>query len=279
MLKIEQEYLSGERAVFNEKDVTVNDSIFDDGESPLKECANVTTKNTFFRYKYPLWYCDQVEVSDCQFFEMARAGIWYTKNITVKNSMFEAPKNFRKCVGVKIYDTQFLNAEETFWNCSDIYMENVVVKGDYFAMNCSNLELNNLNLLGNYSFDGVKNMTLKNSVLMTKDAFWNSENVTVYDSKISGEYLGWNSKNLTLINCTIESLQGLCYCENLVMKNCKLINTNLAFEYSSVDVDVTTKILSVKNPISGVIKAPKIDEIILENDKVDCSKTQIITEV
>ena len=42
------------------------------------------------------------------------------------------------------------------------------------------------------------------------------KNVTVYDSFITGEYLGWNAKNLTLINCTIESLQGLCYIDNLV---------------------------------------------------------------
>ena len=33
---------------------------------------------------------------------------------------------------------------------------------------------------------------------------------------------------LRFINCTIESLQGLCYIDNLVMKNCKLINTTLS---------------------------------------------------
>ena len=100
--------------------------------------------------------------------------------------------------------------------------------------------------------------------------------MTVYDSFISGEYLGWNAKNLTLINCTIESLQGMCYIDNLVMKNCKLLNTALAFEYSTVDAEVTGKIDSVMNPSSGVIQADSIDELIIENDKVDSAKTRII---
>ena len=112
--------------------------------------------------------------------------------------------------------------------------------------------------------------------MLSKDAFWNTENVTVYESQIFGEYLGLNAKNLTFVNCTIESLQGLCYIDNLVMKNCKLINTTLAFEYSTVDAEITGKIDSVMNPTSGTIRADKIDELILEKDRIDPSKTKII---
>ena len=115
--------------------------------------------------------------------------------------------------------------------------------------------------------------------MLSKDAFWNTNNVTVYDSYISGEYLGWNSKNLTFINCTIESLQGMCYIDNLIMKNCTLINTTLAFEYSNVNVDINGKIDSVFNPSSGVIKAEKIGELIMDKDKIDPEKTNIICPV
>ena len=119
-------------------------------------------------------------------------------------------------------------------------------------------------------------MEIHNAKLLSKDAFWNSENVTVYDSVISGEYLGWNSKNLTLINCTIESLQGMCYIENLVMKNCKLVNTTLAFEYSTVDVEIQGGIDSVINPTSGVIRADSIGTLIMEKDRVNPADTEII---
>ncbi len=60
------------------------------------------------------------------------------------------------------------------------------------------------------------------------------------------------------------------------MKNCKLLNTTLAFEYSTVDAEITGKIDSVMNPSSGVIRADSIDELIVEADKVDPSKTKII---
>ena len=48
--------------------------------------------------------------------------------------------------------------------------------------------------------------------------------------------LNWQA---IILNCTIESLQGMCYIDNLVMKNCKLLNTTLAFEYSTIDVEIT----------------------------------------
>ena len=190
--------------------------------------------------------------------------------------MIEAPKNFRRCRGVNLQNVNFPNAAETLWNCEDVTMEHVTAKGDYFAMNSQNMVLRDFQLVGNYSFDGVKNMEIHNARMLSKDAFWNSENVTVYDSFISGEYLGWNAKNLTLINCTIESLQGMCCIDHLVMKNCKLLNTTLAFEYSTVDAEITGKIDSVMNPSSGVIRADSIDELIVEADKVDSSKTKII---
>ncbi len=143
-------------------------------------------------------------------------------------------------------------------------MDHVKAKGDYFAMNSQNMVIRDFQLVGNYSFDGVKNVEIHNAKMLSKDAFWNSENVTVYDSFISGEYLGWNSKNLTLVNCTIESLQGMCYIDNLVMKNCRLLNTTLAFEYASVDADIQGKIDSVFNPSGGTIRADAIGELILE---------------
>ena len=168
------------------------------------------------------------------------------------------------------------NALETLWHCTDVTLDHVMAKGDYFAMDCENMKIRDFQLAGNYSFDGAKNVEIHNAKLLSKDAFWNSENVTVYDSVISGEYLGWNSKNLTLINCTIESLQGMCYIENLVMKNCKLVNTTLAFEYSTVDVEIQGGIDSVINPTSGVIRADSIETLIMEPERVNPADTEII---
>ena len=276
MMEIYQGFFTGERALFQAEDMKIYDSIFDDGESPLKHSRNIELEGCMFKWKYPLWYSDNIKVRDCSVFEMGRAGIWYTNNIEMSDTIYEAPKGFRRCDGVRLKNVNFTNAAETLWNCKNVTANEITAKGDYFAMNSENMDIYGLNLVGNYSFDGGKNIVIRNSKLLSKDAFWNSENITVYDSFISGEYLGWNSKNLTLINCTIESLQGMCFIENLVIKNCKLINTTLAFEYSTVDAEIVGSIDSVKNPTSGIIRAESIDELIMEKDKVDISKTKII---
>lgn len=276
MEEIRQAYLTGERALFQGANLKIYDSIFADGESPLKESRDIELTGCMFKWKYPLWYAKNIMAKDCTWFDMARAGVWYTDNITVENAVIEAPKNFRRCRGVRLKGVNLPNAAETLWSCQDVTMENVSARGDYFAMNSQDMVIRDFQLVGNYSFDGAKNVEIHNARMLSKDSFWNSENVTVYDSFISGEYLGWNAKNLTLIDCTIESLQGMCYIDNLVMKNCKLLNTTLAFEYSTVDAEIVGKVDSVMNPTSGTIRADEIGELILEKDKIDPDKTTII---
>ncbi len=276
MRTIKQGYYEGERPLFGERDLLIEDTIFTNGESPLKESADIKLYNSMFQWKYPLWYCENIYAKDCTWFEMARAGVWYTHHITVEDSQIEAPKNFRRCSDLTLRNISFPNAAETLWSCKDVVLDHVEAKGDYFAMNSTDMKVDALVLYGNYSFDGGKNIEIHHSRLLSKDAFWNSESITIYDSYIAGEYLGWNSKNLTLINCTVESLQGMCYIDHLVMKNCKLLNTTLAFEYSTVEADIKGRIDSVFNPSSGTITADKIGTLILEKDRIDPSKTVII---
>lgn len=274
--EVRQQFLTGERALFAAHDLAIYDTIFDDGESPLKESENIALYGSMFKWKYPLWYSKNIQAKDCTWFDMARAGVWYTDNMSVEGAMIEAPKNFRRCKDLSLRDVTFTNAEETLWSCDRVTMKNVTAKGDYFAMNTNNINVDGFNLVGNYSFDGCQNVEIHHARMLSKDAFWNTDHVMVYDSFISGEYLGWNAKNLTLVNCTIESLQGMCYIDNLVMKNCKLINTTLAFEYSSVEADIDGTIDSVINPTSGRITADHIEKLIMEKDKVDTTKTLIV---
>ena len=90
---IKQKYLSGERALFKSNNLKIEDSIFADGESPLKESKNIEINETIFKWKYPLWYCNDVKVTNSTLLETARSGIWYTKNISIIDSIIEAPKN------------------------------------------------------------------------------------------------------------------------------------------------------------------------------------------
>ena len=267
---------TGERALFASSEIEIKNAHFHDGESPLKESSDINLERCRFSWKYPLWYCHGVFAVDTLLDESARSGIWYTQDIEMRDCIIKAPKTFRRSCGIKLENVSIENAQETMWNCSDIQLCDVSIKGDYFGLGAQDVVAEKLDVDGNYLFDGGKNITVRNSKLISKDAFWNCENVLVENCLIVGEYLGWNSKNVTFINCTIESNQGMCYMDNVTLRGCTLANTDLCFEYCTVDAEIISHVVSVKNPISGRIIAESIGEIIHEPDKVDVTKTEII---
>ena len=97
--------------------------------------------------------------------------------------------------------------------------------------------------------------------------------VTVRNSTVKGEYLAWYSENLTLINCKIIGTQPFCYCKNLTLVNCEMLDTDLSFEKSEVNASITTPVISIKNPTSGRITVPAVDELILTDEN---AKAEII---
>ena len=272
-------YYSEERALFGSQDLWIDNCDFKDGESPLKESKNLRVSRTTFFYKYPMWYCTDVVVDNTKLEKTAKSGIWYTKNMEMRNSLILAPKTFRRCDGLRIEETQIVYADETLWNCNNVHLVKVKARGDYLGFHSSNVEADELYLEGNYAFDGGKNITVRNSTLYSKDSFWNCEDVKVINSTIIGEYIGWNSKNVTFINCVIESHQGFCYMKNVKLINCKVINSDLTFEYSEdIDADIITVVDSIKNPSSGVIKAKDVNKLIMDEKFIDPSKTKVLVD-
>ena len=268
-------FFTGERALYNLSFAKIYDSVFADGESPLKESDNIKIVNSIFKWKYPLWYSSDISAEKPTLLETARSGIWYTKRINMTDCTIEAPKTFRRSSDINLQRCVMPIAQETLWYCKNITLKDVSAKGDYFGLSAENVYADSFTLNGNYAFDGGENIEINNSRLISKDAFWNCKNVVVRNSTIIGEYLGWNSENVTFIDCVIESNQGLCYMDNVRLVNCKLLRTDLAFEFSSVDADIKSNIISVKNPISGRINAHGVGEIILDKNLIDPSKTKI----
>ena len=275
--KIDGGTYTGERALFMLTNAVITEATFCDGESPLKESLNIDIVKCTFDWKYPIWYANNIEVTDSRLNFTARSGIWYTDNITMHRCVIDAPKTFRKASRITLNSCSFEHADETFWFCKDIKLECVKAKGNYFAMGSENVEVNHLELDGNYFLDGAKNCVVRDSTLHSKDAFWNTENVTIINCKIIGEYLGWNSKNLTLINCEISSNQGLCYIEGLKMINCKLTDSALCFEYcSKIDATIIDTFESIKNPTSGIIRVQGVKKLIVdENSRANKDEMKI----
>lgn len=270
--------LDQERALYGIKNAEVRHCVFDgpaDGESALKEAGALHVSDCDFRLRYPLWHVDHSTLESCRMNEDCRAALWYNKDVRLTKCSLGGIKAVREGRNVDLEDCQ-INSAEFGWKCRGLALTRCSLVSEYPFLDCQDVKINRLDMKAKYSFQYVKNLSIRHSVLDTKDAFWHSENVTVEDSVVKGEYLGWYSKNLTFINCKIIGTQPLCYAKNLVLKNCEMQKADLAFEYSEVQADIITDIISVKNPQKGYIRAPHIGEIILDENRLPGSNCQII---
>lgn len=264
---ISNTFFEGERPLFAKSDLRLEKVKFYPGESALKHCHRVQAIDCEFMGKYPLWHDDGVELERCRFTVYSRAAIWYSERVRMVNSVVEAPKMFREVRHLSIEDTDLSSASECGWNCHDVELRSVEIRGgDYLLMNGSGIRIEGFRLQGNYAFQGARDVVIRDAKLDSKDAFWNAENVTVHDSVLDGEYLGWHSRNLRLVNCTIRGSQPLCYATDLVLENCVMVDTDLCFEHSTLDAVVNGEIRSIKNPRGGSIKAGRIGEIVLDQN-------------
>ena len=255
-----------ERAFYGVKDAVIDGCKFQgpaDGESALKETGNLTVKNCEFLLRYPLWHNSDSVIDNCRMTETCRAALWYDKNTVIKNSVLGGSKAVRECDNTEIHGTK-INSTEFGWFCRRLTMLDCELNSEYPFLHTSDIRLDNFRLKGKYSFQYTENVEIRNSVLDTKDAFWHGKNITVYDSVVKGEYLGWYSENVKFVRCKIIGTQPLCYCKNLVLEDCEMIDCDLSFERSDVNASIKGGITSVKNPRSGRIAADCIGELIAD---------------
>lgn len=267
-----------ERDLYHQQDLKLINCRFEgieDGESALKECNNIELSHCYMDLRYPLWHVQGLKASDMEQTINCRASLWYSSDILIENSKLNGIKALRECKDIVIKNTE-IDSDEFGWKSENITLEKTKVNSQYIFFLVKGLKSTDCIFTGKYGFQYMENVEFDNCHFVTKDAFWHGKNITVKNSVIEGEYLGWYSENLTFVNCTIKGIQPLCYCKNLKLINCKMEDANLAFEYSTVDIDVIGEIESVKNPISGIIKADKIGEVILTDDSLYESNAKII---
>ncbi len=264
---IEDKTCDAERALYGSRGLTVRRCRFSgpaDGESALKECGDITAEDCFFDLRYPMWHVHGLTVRGCELTELCRAALWYSDHITVEDTALHGIKALRECRDASLKNCDIVSPEFG-WSSARVTMEGCTAESEYFFLRGERLEFRDVRFKGKYSFQYIKDSTFDRCVFDTKDAFWHSENVTVRDSVVRGEYLAWYSKDLTLIRCRIVGTQPLCYCKGLKLIDCEMEETDLAFEKSAVEATVTTPILSVKNPAAGIITAPRVGEIIMDD--------------
>ena len=253
-----------ERALYGSRGLQVKRCAFDgpaDGESAFKECRDIEVERSFFNLRYPFWHDHNLTIRDSEMTELCRAALWYSHDIRIENTKLHGIKALRECSAVQMKGCDIVSPEFG-WSVQGLEMQDCTAESEYFLMRSRDLRFENLRMKGKYSFQYIEHAVFENCVLDTKDAFWHAKHVLVRNCVVKGEYLAWYCENVTFENCTIIGTQPLCYCRGLRLINCAMIDTDLAFERSEVEADITTEVISIKNPLSGRISVPAVCEII-----------------
>ena len=278
MKTIRDTEFGGERPLFAERNLRLENVTIHAGESALKCCTDIEADHCTFEGKYPFWHTDGFRISHCLFTPGARAALWYSRNVRMTDTQVDAPKMFREMDGITLRNVEISDGQETLWHCSNVDLKDVTIhKCDYLFMHSNHIRISDYRQEGNYSFQYCSDVEIRNAKIDSKDAFWGTENVTIYDSELNGEYLGWHSRRLRLVRCKISGTQPLCYCRDLVMEDCEMApDCDLAFEDSEVEATITSPVTSIKNPMKGHISAPKVEDIIIDKNNKAIVPVEII---
>lgn len=271
MKQIQNQTFDEERALYGSKGILVKDCTFDgpaDGESAFKESSDIEVEQCFFNLRYPFWHDHGLSVRSSEMTELCRAALWYSDHISISDSRLHGIKALRECSDVKMKGCDIISPEFG-WSVHNIEMNDCDVQSEYFMMRSSELNFHDVRMQGKYSFQYIENAAFESCTFDTKDAFWHAKNIVVRNSVVKGEYLAWYSENITFENCRIIGTQPLCYCKGLKLINCEMIDADLAFERSDVEAVITTPIISIKNPLSGRISVPAVNEIIRDIEGAD----------
>lgn len=277
MTTIIGETYDAERALYGSKDILLKECRFDgpaDGESALKESEGIEAERCFFNLRYPFWHDHGLKICDSEMTELCRAALWYSDHVEIRGTKLHGIKALRECSEVGLYSCDIVSPEFG-WSVNGVCMEDCTAQSEYFMMRSQGLRFSRVDFRGKYSFQYIRDAVFEDCIFDTKDAFWHSENVTVKNSVVKGEYLAWYSDGLTLIDCKITGTQPLCYCRNLKLIRCEMSGADLCFEKSQVEAEITTPVISIKNPRSGRITVPGVDEIIMDDEH---AKGQIIIQ-
>lgn len=99
---IKDKEFQGERPLFFQQDLRLENIKILNGESAIKEGHNIVAVNSYFNGKYPFWHINDFEIENCTFDTGARAAIWYSNNLKMSNCKIIAPKMFRRMKGISL---------------------------------------------------------------------------------------------------------------------------------------------------------------------------------
>lgn len=149
-----------------------------------------------------LWYDSNIEISNCTMNGIK--ALRECRNVTLKNTSVKSPEFIWKVDGLTIEGVDILESEYPFFEVKNAKICYLSMKGKYSFQYDENIEISNSNFETKDAFWHSKNMTIRDSVIKGEYLAWYSENLTFINCKIIGTQPFCYCKNLVLQNCSME---------------------------------------------------------------------------
>ena len=127
------------------------------GVKCLRECQDITLKNSRAVSPEFGWRCDRLNVTDCEI--ESEYPFFESRNMTVHNLTLKGKYSFQYVENAEIFDSHF-QTKDSFWHAKNITVENSVINGEYFGWYSENLTLKNCKISGTQPFCYCKKLTL-----------------------------------------------------------------------------------------------------------------------
>ena len=127
MKTLKNQHFEGERPLFGEHHLRLEQITIGEGESAIKECSDIEAYDCHFWGKYPFWHVHGFKISRCQFDAGARSALWYSDHLEMTDTKIDGPKMFREMHDIRLENVIINDADETFWRCQNIEAKNLTL--------------------------------------------------------------------------------------------------------------------------------------------------------
>ena len=193
----------GESAFKEASDLQVKDCYFN-LRYPFWHVTNavITRSEMTEKCRAALWYDKKITIDGCTMNGIK--ALRECEDITLKNTIVSSPEFIWKCRNISVENVTINESEYPFFEVTNLTAKNLRVKGKYSFQYTEDTEITDSVLETKDAFWHSKNVTVRDSVINGEYLGWYSENLHLINCTITGTQPLCYCKNLVLENCTLK---------------------------------------------------------------------------
>ncbi len=193
----------------------VIDSSHIEGIKCLRECEDITVKNSRIASPEFGWRCRRLTISDCDI--ESQYFLFECRDVKVSGLTMRGKYSFQYIENMEI-ENSFLDTKDAFWHTKNVTVKNSVLKGEYLGWYSENLTLIDCKIIGTQPLCYCKGLKLMNCTTEDADlAFEYSE----VDADIRGGIL--SIKNPASGRITADSIGEIVTEDSVIATSCEII--------------------------------------------------------